>query len=309
MLFGAALPASATGGSAAAEMTVVPGLDEVTYGQNAAYVATIVNTGSITLKNVTFHNPIPSTVSDGEPQPAAFQSSSCTGTLTETEFVCGAVERLHPDESLTVTIAWKTPEAGSSPDCPEETTCMTNSAFWTASSSTYPMGPVATTLLSEGDDSKAATYALTVCTDPSSPTVATNQAVGPGNPLASAVCASSLPVDDPLHPGLVTSVEELPKLPSEPGIAPEASDICAPAPGFECGETPFVFSPLATFTFVIQNASLPPGSRITSVYHDGVLVSKSKRAVPRVVRIKNEKFKGITTITVLSPTNGRWTFG
>jgi hypothetical protein len=310
-LFGLAAPAPGST-TADAELLGVPGLDSVTYGHTAAFTARITNTGSVTLKNVTFHNPIPTTEVDGQPQEAIFQSSSCDGTLSATEFSCFLTDRLRSGESLTLTIAWKTPVTGSSSDCPAEgPACMTNTAYWESGPGgplTFAMGPVATTLLSGNDDSKAGTYALAPCTDPSSPTLATSQDVGPDNPLATSVCAPTLPVNDPLHPGLVTAIEELDHTPSDPGIT-QVSEICMPQPGTGCDDgNPFVFSPPARFTFVIDNGSLPEGERINKVFHDGVLVSKSKRADPRVVSIKNQKFKGITTVVVQSSTNGSWDF-
>jgi hypothetical protein len=169
------------------------------------------------------------------------------------------------------------------------------------------MGPVATTLLADDDPSRAATYALATCSDPSSPTLATDPNVGPSNPLATSVCIPSLPAGDPLHPGLVTWIQELPSAPSDPGFAPQISDLCMPAPGFECDQTPFVFSSPATFTFVLHNDSLP--GEIKKVFHDGVLVSERPRDDPRVVSIKRENFKGITTVVVESSTNGSWDFG
>jgi uncharacterized repeat protein (TIGR01451 family) len=288
-------------------LTTVPGLGSATYGQNAAYIATITNTGGAALKNVRLHFPIPNTIVDGQPQQAIFQSSSCTGALTATEWLCNTVSKLAKGKSLAVTVAWQTPAGGSSANCPGDDSCLAASAFWTVKTTAYPMGPVATTLLSGDDPSSAATYALAACSDPSSPTVATDPNVGPDNPLATSVCAPNLPVNDPLHPGLVTAVEELDTEEGDPGFAPEKSDICIPAPGFECGQTPFVFSPLATFTFVLDNDSLP--AEIKKVFHDGVLVSERLRDDPHVVSIKRENFKGITTIVVESSTNGKWGFG
>ena len=296
-------------GSTRAEtsLAVVPGLEEVTYGQTAAYVATILNTGGTTLKNVTFNNPIPTTLVDGEPQAALFQSSSCAGSLAATKFTCLAAATLRPGESATVTIAWKTPAAGSSPDCPGGEPCMKSSGSWTAGWKTFPMGPVATGLLSGTDESKAATYALSACTDPSNPTLVTNQALSADNPLATSICAPNLPVD-PAHPGLVTAIEERDHAPSDPGVT-QVSEICIPAPSFACDETPFVFSSLATFTFQILNSSLPQGEVIDKVFHDGVLVSTRPRDDPHVVNIKNQKYKGFTTVIVQSSTNGIWDFG
>jgi uncharacterized repeat protein (TIGR01451 family) len=303
-IFGLATPASGAT-SAEAELSTLPGLDAVTYGQVAAYSARIENTGTATLKAVTLRNPIPTTLVDGQPQQATFESAGCTGILTATEFSCVVTDRLRPGESAAVTIAWRTPAAGSSPGCPSGGPCMTNSAFWQASARTFAMDPASTALLDQDDPSKAATYATAACTDTSSPTLATDPDVGPGNPLATSVCAPSLP---PSAPGLVTSIEERDAEESDPGIT-QVSEICLPSPGTECDAAPFVFSPLATFTFVISNATLPVGDEIDTVYHDGQVVSTNRRADPHVVIIKNERFKGITLVVVRSSTNGQWSFG
>ncbi len=122
--------------------------------------------------------------------------------------------------------------------------------------------------------------------------------IGPNNPLATSVCAA-IPED-----GLPVAVEETPRAPGDPGIAPQSSEICMPA---GCGGTPFVFSPLATFTFVLDNNSF--SGEIKKVFHDGVLVSERQRDDPHVVRIKRENFKGITTVVVESSKNGSWDFG
>lgn len=291
---------------AEATLGVVPGLEAVTYGQTAAYVSTIVNTGATTLKNVSFHMPIPRTLVDGQPQPAAFQGASCNGTVNATEFACTVASAIPPGQSAAVTIAWKTPGAGSSADCPGGGPCLTASGIWLMSQPrTFPVGPAATELLSQTDGSKAATYAVTSCTDPSSPTLQTNQALAPDNPLSTSVCAPNLP---PNQPGLVTAVEERDHTPSDPGST-QVSDICIPAPSTACGGAPFVFSSFATFTFQILNSSLPPNTNITKVFHNGQLVSTRPRDDPHVVIIKNQRFKGITMVIVESTKNGRWDFG
>ncbi len=303
VLFGTAAPAPATGTPPTISFDNQPGLSSVTYGQNAAYVARITNNGVAVLRNVTFHNPIPTTVVNGQPQQAVFQSSSCGGQVTATEFVCNVVTKLDTNQTATVTISWKTPSAGSSPGCPTAASCMLTSASWGTSLRSYPMGPVATELLSGNDPSRAATYALSTCTDPSVPTLATDQNVSSSNRLATSVCVPSLPPNG----GLVTSIQEIPRPESDPGTAPEASVICIPSPLTACDQAPFVFSPLATFTFVFDNASLP--NPIHSIYHNGVLVSTRQRDDPHVVYIKNQPYKGITTVIVQSSTNGRWDFG
>ena len=299
-LFGAVSSAPAVAQPPAVELSVVTGLDEVTYGRNAAYDATIVNTTFRTLKNVRFVNPTPTTEAGDETLPATFRDASCSGQLTPTEFVCGA-DKLRSGESLTVRIVWQTPTAGASSDCPAEpSTCMTNSASWFVGSVELPMGPVATGLLAADDPNKVAGYPLSACSDPSSPTVFTFPTIGPDNPLTTSVCAA---IPDG---GLAVAVEESAKAPEDPGVAPQSSEICMPA---GCGGSPFVFSPMATFTFVIANSSLPEGETIDKVYHDGVLVSTRPRDDPHVVSIKNQTFKGITTVVVRSSENGQWTFG
>jgi hypothetical protein len=305
-MFGLASPAPATA-SAQATLSTLPGLDAVTYGQIAAYSARIENTGNVTLKNVTLHNPIPTTEVDGQPQQAIFQSAGCTGSLSATEFSCVVSDKLKAGESLSVTVAWRTPSQGSSPDCPSDGPCMTNTIFWEAGPGvpkTYAADPASASFISQDDPSQAATYTIAPCTNPASPTLATDPNLGTGNPLSTSVCAPSLPLN---APGLVTSIEERDSEESDPGIT-QVSDICLPSPGTACDVNPFVFSPLATFTFVIDNASLG-GDTIDTVYHNGVVVSTSRRADPRVVKIKNEKFKGITTVVVESSRNGQWQFG
>lgn len=293
---------------AEATLAVLPGLEAVTYGQTAAYRSTIVNTGLTTLKNVSFRMSIPKTLVDGSPQPAAFQSASCTGTVSATEFACTVSSAVPPGQSAAVTIAWRTPGAGSSADCPVDEPCLTASGIWLMSQPrTFPVGPVGTELLSGSDENKAATYALTTCTDPSNPTLATNPALSADNPLATSVCIPSLPTD-PLQKGVVTSIEERDRTPSDPGVT-QVSDICIPAPTFACDQAPFVFSSFGTFTFQILNSSLPEGTAITKVFHDGALVSTRPRDDPHVVIIKNQKFKGITTVIVQSTRNGSWGFG
>ncbi len=295
-------------GSTRAEATlnVMPGLEAVTYGQTAAYVSRILNTGTTTLNNVRFRMPIPKTLVDGQPHLATFQSASCTGAVTATEFSCTVAAAIPPGQSGAVTIAWKTPGAGSSADCPGDGPCLTASGTWFMNQPrTFPVGPVATELLSQTDDSRAATYALTACTDPSSPTLQTYQALGADNPLSTSVCAPSLPTN---QAGLVNAIAERDHAPSDPGVT-QVSDICIPAPSSPCGSTPFVFPTLATFTFRILNSSLPPGQTITKVFHDGVLVSTRPRDDPHVDMIKVQPFKGLTTVVVKSSTNGIWDFG
>ncbi len=65
---------------------------------------------------------------------------------------------------------------------PDRGELLLTSASWGTSLRSYPMGPVATELLSGNDPSRAATYALSACTDPSAPTLATDQNVSSRQP-------------------------------------------------------------------------------------------------------------------------------
>jgi hypothetical protein len=277
------------------------GLESATYGRNAAFVARITNDNPKALRGVVVSTPIPAT-SGGA---AAFVAATCAGTLSATDYTC-AIDRVRAGETLAFTFVWQVPGSGSSSDCPGADPCMTSSATFTVDAVGYPAGPAATSLLSSSSDSSAGTYATSTCTSPSSPTLATNPALGPGNPLSTSICAPSLPAG---VPGLVTSIDEVPKLPSDPGVSPETSVICIPSPLADCDVTPFVFSPKATFTFVLLNSSLPPGEVIDEVYHDGVLVTTDRNADRYVASIKVQRRKGITTVVVKSSTNGEWRFG
>ena len=177
-------------------------------------------------------------------------------------------------------------------------------------------------------------FATTACTNPATPTIATNPLVGPGNPLATSVCAPNLPSNP--FPGIVSAISERNHQAGDAGVS-QVSDICLPAPGAACGGTAFHFSSPATFTFLVDNTSLPPvcsgknsddaGTadvhaqhgggggggcalrKITKVFHNNQLVSTSPTADPRVVSITFNSQKKITTVVVKSSENGSWDFG
>jgi hypothetical protein len=286
----------------------LPGPGEVTYGQNVAYTATLPNEQSSTFTHVQFHNPIPKTFVNGHPLPATLMYASCPGTLTATEFVCDETT-VPANQTARVTIVWKTPTGGeSSPGCQ----CMTNSSFWTikegtgkpgsSGPDTFPSPVVSTSLLVVPDPVEAGGYALGACTNPGTQTsLETNQTVGASNPLATKVCASTVP-NQLFDPGLVIEVDE--------GIGPhnlgvtQTSTICIPAPGETCapGYDPWLFSPPATLTFVIANATLPKGEKIDRVLHDGIDVTASC-TITVVNKTKT------TVVTCSAAEQGGWDFG
>ena len=294
-----------------------PGPQQVTFGQSVALTATLLNRQSSTFTDVRFRAPIPAGVT--------FKATSCAQFQllpagNPTEFVCDWGHQLRSGETASVLFVLQTPGTGTSP--------MTITGAWAIKEGsqtkgggpdTFPTNPAAVSLIAANDPAKAGGFATTACTNPSIPTLATNPALGLGNPLATSVCAPNLPTI-PI-PGIVAGINEFDRTLTDPGVT-QISDICLPAPGFGCGTTPFVFSSLATFTFRIDNTQLPPVcthdddgdddcrlQKITQVFHDGVLVSSSPTADPRVVSITFNSTTKITTVVVLSSQNGKWGFG
>ncbi len=287
-----------------------PGPGEVTYGQNVAYTATLPNAQSSTFTHVNFHDPIPTTVSGTQTLTATLEYASCAGTLTATEFVCDEMT-VPAGQTAKVTIVWQTPLAGSSTNCPAATpVCMTNGSFWTikegtgkpgsAGPDTFSSPLVATSLLVVPDFVEAGGYALNACTNPATQkSLETNPAVGPTNKLATKVCASTVP-GQVFDPGVSIEIDEGPGS----GIT-ESSTICIPAPGQKCetsGYTPWTFSPRATFTFVIDNTTLPKGEKVDKVLHDNVDVTGDC-----TITISNPTKK--TTVACQASINGSWNFG
>jgi hypothetical protein len=306
----------APAGNREPEPTLVgfPGPGEVTYGQNVAYTATLPNEQSSTFTKAQFHNPIPTT-SGG---PATLKYASCPGTLTTTAFVCNEIT-VRSGDIAKVTIVWQTPPSGSSSNCPPATpVCMTNKTFWTIKEGTGNPGSsgpdtfespvVVTSLLVVPDFSEAGGYALNACTNPATQkSLETNSAVGPTNKLATKVCASTVP-GQVFDPGVAIEIDEGPGT----GIT-ESASICIPAPGQSCATTgyqPWSFSPRATFTFTIDNTTLPQGEKVDKVLHD----VNTADAIPAVdvtgdctINVVNKT--KTTAVTCSSTFNGSWDFG
>jgi len=318
-------PAPATGSLPMVQYTTVPGLSSVTYGQTVAYTASIKNTSILPLLEVQLHAPIPST-SGG---PATDPSATCGGKIVGAEFVCPPIKLLRYGETATVTITWRTPSSGTSSDCAAATPpaiepCLTSGVYWSVLKIfKFKSTRVGVSLISATDPNQAAGVAESSCTDPStSETISTLQALDPTtNPLSTKVCAPA--------PSLIASVEESDDLPKPATSLTQVSQVCLAALSPQGCATPFVFpadSP-ATFTFAIDNRSLPTvckvmatggkghsscdTAKITKVFHDPDNDGPEPYAqVPTSqVTITVDKIKKITTAVVVSPSNGRWTFG
>jgi hypothetical protein len=297
-LFGLATPAPANNRAPLSELALVDGLGDITVGQPVALSATLENRQSSTFTDVRYRAPIPAGTT--------FLSTDCADfQVTSTEFTCNWGHQLRSGRTAKVVYVLRTTGGASSFTTAGEWIIKEGSAN-SGAPDTFPTNDLAVSLVALDNPSKAGAYATNACSDPSTPTISTYPVLGPDNPLSSSVCAPNLPQN---VLGLPASINERDGVPSEPGVS-QVSEICMPAPTFTCaaGYTPFKFSSLATFTFVLQNDALD-GETIDKVYHDGVLVPKSNKADPRVVSIKIQPFKGITTVVTQSSTNGSWRFG
>jgi uncharacterized repeat protein (TIGR01451 family) len=319
-----AADAPANNRNPSAVLSGLPGPTTVTYGKNIAYTATFENTGKSMFTKVRFSNPIPTTTLGGTTYPATFKYASCPGTLTATAFVCDEIPQLGPGEEARVRIVWGTPsvDGSTSTGCQLSDACLTNFVVWSikegtgkegsAGPDTFVSNTVETSLLVVPDATKAGGYPLSACTDPASQvTLQTNPSVGPANPIATKVCAPQMPQGDVFNPGLVVVIEEGPRGPNEPGVT-EVSEICMPQPGETCPSTtrfPFDSAAPATFTFTIANSTLPKGTKITKVFHDGLLVSTDPAVFPHVESIRIDTRTKTTTVVVKALENGRWGFG
>jgi hypothetical protein len=294
-------------------LTAFPGPSEVTYGQNVAYSATLPNSQSSSFTHVQFHNPIPTTTAGTQTLQATLAYSSCAGQLTATEWVCNEIT-VGSGQTARVTIVWKTPSAGeSTAGC----ACMVNNSYWTikegtgkpgsAGPDTFPSPAALTSLLVVPDPVEAGGYGLTACTDPTTQsTLTTNLTLGPANPFATKVCASTVP-GLVLDPGLAVEIDENNNANTGTGI-PYRSDVCIPAPGFSCadiGYTPWLFSPRATLGFVIDNSTLDGGEKVDKVFHDGVDVT----ADCTINVVNGPGPIKITNVACLTAVNGSWNVG
>jgi hypothetical protein len=297
-LFGlAASPAPANNRQPISLLALVAGLSDITAGQPVALSATLENRQNSTFTDVRYEAPIPAG--------ATFQSTDCVNfQVTATQFVCNWGHQLRSKATAKVVYVLATTSGAGS---------FATAGAWvikegeadSGAPDTFPTNDVTVSILAQDNPSKAGAYATAACADTSTPTVQTFQELSAENPLSTSVCAPNLPQN---VLGLPASVNERNGLPSEPGKS-QVSEICMPAPGNSCvtGYTPFKFSSLATFTFVIRNDSID--GTITKVYHDNVLVPKNNKADPRVVTIKVQPFKGITTVVTQGSENGSWRFG
>lgn len=307
-----------------------PGPSEISYGENVGYTATLANNQSSTFTKVVYRHKVPTTTIGGVSTPATLEYSSCEPGRTSwpafaagSWYACPALSQVHAGETATVLVVWKAPglpTQGDGVTCGTAFDCVLRSeGKWTikegtgnpgsAGPDTFPVGPVSTPLYAASADlTKARGYVLDACSTGSSLETSVLTPVGPTNKLYTRVCAPTVPgtTSNPLSPGLVVEIEE-----TATGHITEDVTICIPEPGESCvtgGYTPWAFTPKATFTFTIDNQTLPAGERIDSVLHDddgdGTFDTVTADCAITIVHSLR-----ITIVTCTAARNGEWRFG
>jgi hypothetical protein len=296
LVAGSAIAILVPGGGAAnrdgeATFAALPGPGSVTYGKNIAYSATFENTntsGSV-FTQVTFHQSRPVATFNGTSYPAELIASSCNAAIdtqgdtdpTNDELTC-KFDQLRPgDEPLHVTVVWQAPTIPSQTGCPS---CLTTKGSWTikenkatnGNESFPPEGPIvvpAELLGGKGtaETNRAGSYELSACTG-GNPNLSTNQDVNVSNPVATSFCLPPFQTSG-RDLGLATTIDEGSSHAGDPGVTGLRSDVCIADLGENCGAfgdyRPFGFTSQITLVFLIADAALPNGTRITQVFHNG----------------------------------------
>jgi len=304
-----------------------PGPSAITFGKNVAYKASFQNTSKSNYTKVTLAQTVPSVqVTDGTTNSTLYADlvySSCESppysAPVNNVYSCPTIASLPANSALqNVTLVWqsKTLPAGDTcvSSCKLATTGMLaikEGLSNTGSNDTFSIGPVLTTLLDVPDPSKAGGYPIAKCTDPSNPTLTTNLAIGPGNPMSTKVCEPVLPTNsNGLNPGLATTLTERDALSDETNGTTQVSVVCIADVGLTCPDTPataFTFPPdnLATFVFVYDNHVY---GKISQMFDNNTLVSSDPSVDPNC-QITYDNPNHLSIATCHSSTNGPWRGG
>ncbi len=327
------------GGSAAnrdgeATFVALPGPASVTYGKNIAYSATFDNTSGSMFTQVTFRQSRPFATFEGTKYPSpGLVAASCNAVIndrgdtdpTNDELTCSLGNLSPTDAPARVTVVWQAPTIPSPTGC---TDCLTSEGSWTikenkatnGNESFPPDGPIvvpASLLGGAGtaETQRAGSYELSACTG-GNPNLSTNQDVGLSNPLATSFCLPAFQKTGP-DLGLATTIVEGPSQTGDPGVTGLRSDVCIADLGENCGAfgtyTPFLFTSQIKLVFLIADAALPSGSKITVVYHDGTALPTCKSSPANANGCTDSIVRSggpvkIWTIVVKSNTNGRYTW-
>jgi hypothetical protein len=311
-------------------LAVTPGPASVTYGQAVGVTASLENRENSTFTDVRFRLPLPSG--------ASVIATTCTSfTDVPGLFTCMWGHQLRAKKTATVVVVVRTPTSGPTPLRLSGEWTIKEGAQGTGAPDIFPTGSIAVGLLAANDPARVGAFVTTSCTSPSgTPTIATPVVTplgGPGGALSTSVCAKNLPTA-PVT-GIAASILERAGTSGEPGVS-DVSEICLPELGATCAGAPFRFSPRASFTFVVDNTTLPKVCTSHSTFHGGggggttcslrlikqvfhTTASGAWQQVPKCVgsspadpcytAISFNSLKKVTTVTVSASENGSWKFG
>jgi hypothetical protein len=282
-----------------ASFVALPGT-RVTVGQSIAFRATLANTGKSTFTHVIFRMLVPYVLEGSPPYAEAqlLQSTCPTQPVVITtsgghEWTCD-FGKLDAGRQFALTSVWAppTPTSGSCEGCLQTT------GRWTikeglndtaSANDTVPSGgvPISASLLSSSSTTEAGGYATNAmqCSDPlGAGSLTTSQALSGSNVTSTTVCLPSPLPTDAFDLGLATALLETAHLGSDPGHQQfDASNVCIAALGQTCdaGYTPVDLSPnVATVVLRGFADALPKHTKVTAVYHDGVLLPSCPKNGP-----------------------------
>ena len=316
-----------------------PGPVEINYGENVGYTAKLLNAQSSTYTHLIYHHKVPTTLIAGAATPARLIYSSCEPGRTSWPafaagdyYACPELSQLASGATAAVLLVWRapgTPIQGDNVTCNAATDCsLQSSGYWTIKEGTGNQGSngpdtfpgpndppltATTPLLGAAPDlQKARGYVLNACGTGSSLETSVVTPVGPSNKVFTKVCAPSVPgagINNGLTPGLIIQIDET------PGPITEDARICIPAPGDQTQQcsnqnySPWVFTPTkATFSFTIDNTTLPKGEKIDKVLHR-TAPTGSFDDVTGSCTITISNPTKTTFVSCLSDRNGDWRFG
>ena len=277
-LFGvAAATAPAGNRSPVPGLVEFPGPEEVSFGENVAYTASLLNNQSSNFSHVQYRHKVPTT---GPGATATLIYASCDPNRTswvpdaDGFYTCPEISQVPAGTTAKVVLVFRTP--GTSDGVGDNVTCstatknclLTSNGYWlikegtgkpgSSGPDTFPPldGPpltVTTDLLGAAPDlTKARGFILDECTTGTSLETSVSVPVGPNNKLQTEICATSVP-NQLLHPGLLVHLDESATAPLPPGLEKritEVAFVCMPAPPSTsppnsgvCPSTPGYFNP------------------------------------------------------------------
>jgi len=319
-------------------LEVVPGPAAVTYGENIAYTATFYNNTKSMFTQVRFVMAPPTGLGTDVATPV---TSSCGDNAFDPVthvLTCNFGQLLPGSETtnkLTVTVVWKAPEGATRPGCDaaDATGCLSATGTWsikegkdTNGNETFALTRTASLLgvsdtAASSNRNRAGGYELKGCSATGDANLATGGTLDPKtNPVISSFCIPASFAAPDAAGGVASTITELPQ--GDPNFARQ-SVICIAKPGTNCpasdANRATFDGKFIVFTFKVAADALPPGFKITQVFHNSTTVALPK-CLPVdadntddngcVVSIDPPKGPGIKTWTIVTKakTNGPWSW-